>query len=224
MLDKLHTLLHDLLLWVEGFAATPYGDFALFALAFAESSFFPIPPDVLLIALCLGQPEQSLYFALLCTAGSVLGGLFGYALGSYGGRPLLMRFFNHDKVAVVESLFDRYNAWATGIAGLTPIPYKLFTVSGGAFAINIKIFIIASIIGRGLRFLAVALLIYFFGEPIKEFIDQYLGPLTIAFVILLVAGYWILARGFRRAGEDRVTPEDMSADDDASGDGEGARA
>ncbi|RMH20984.1 MAG: DedA family protein [Acidobacteria bacterium] len=196
-MDYLHQLLHDLLAWVESFARTPYGDWALFAIAFAESSVFPVPPDVLLIALCLGDPQRSFYFALLCTAGSVLGGAFGYGLGYVGGRPLLRRLFKPAHVQAVASYYDRYNAWATGAGGLTPLPYKLFTISGGAFAIDFKTFLLASLVARSLRFFAVAALIYAFGEPIKSFIDDYLGLLTIAFLVLLAVGYYLIAR---RAG------------------------
>ena len=192
--------LHELLSWVEGFAATPYGTWALFAIAFAESSFFPIPPDVLLIALCIGEPEKSLWFALVCSVGSVVGGAAGYGIGLAGGRPLLLRLFSRERVAVVASYFDRYNAWAVGIAGLTPIPYKIFTIAGGAFAIDFRIFLIASIVSRSLRFFAIAGLMWWFGEPIREFIEAYLGWLTIAFVVLLVGGFWLAGRGAKRAG------------------------
>jgi membrane protein YqaA with SNARE-associated domain/acylphosphatase len=196
--------LHDLLGWVEGFAATPYGTWALFVLAFAESSFFPIPPDVLLIALCIGEPEKSLWFALVCSVGSVLGGAAGYGIGLWGGRPLLLRLFGRERVAVVASYFDRYNAWAVGIAGLTPIPYKLFTIAGGAFTIDFRVFVIASVVSRSLRFFAIAGLMWWFGEPIREFIEEYLGWLTIAFVVLLLGGFWLAGRGARRAGLGRA--------------------
>lgn len=207
MMDSLHDVLTQLLRWVESFAATPYGDWALFALAFAESSFFPVPPDVLLIALCLGRPSGSLYFALLCTAGSVLGGMAGYAIGYYGGRPLLKRLFRARKVQAVEALYDRYNAWATGIAGLTPLPYKIFTVSGGVFAIDFKVFVIASILARGLRFFVVAGLMYVYGEPVKAFIERYLNVLSIAFVAILILGYWLASHVFARAGAEEAPAE-----------------
>lgn len=203
-MDALHHALTQLLRWVESFAATSYGDWALFVLAFAESSFFPIPPDVLLIALCLGRPEASLYFALLCTAGSVLGGMAGYAIGYYGGRPLLKRLFKAHKVRAVEMLYDRYNAWATGIAGLTPLPYKIFTVSGGVFAINFKVFVIASVLARGLRFFVVAALMYVYGEPVKAFIERYLNWLSIAFVVILILGYWLASHVFSRTGGEEA--------------------
>jgi len=196
--------LHELLAWVEGFAATPYGTWALFAIAFAESSFFPIPPDVLLIALCIGEPDRSLWFALVCSVGSVLGGVAGYGIGLWGGRPLLLRLFSRERVAVVSSYFDRYNAWAVGIAGLTPIPYKIFTIAGGAFAIDFRVFVLASAVSRSLRFFAIAGLMWWFGEPIRAFIDEYLGWLTIAFVVLLVGGFWLAGRGAKRAGLART--------------------
>jgi membrane protein YqaA with SNARE-associated domain len=204
---RLEETLRAMLHWVESFAGTPHGTWALFLLSFAESSFFPIPPDVLLIALCIGEPHKSLWFALVCTVASVLGGMVGYGIGFKGGRPLLKRFFNSERVAAVQRYYDRYNAWATGIAGLTPLPYKLFTISGGAFAINFKIFVLASVISRSLRFFGVATLIYFFGPSIKIFIEQYLNLLSIAFVILLVLGFWLVKRGAGRARRVSVVEE-----------------
>jgi membrane protein YqaA with SNARE-associated domain len=198
---RFHELMSSMLHWVEAFAATPYGAWALFAIAFAESSFFPIPPDVLLIALCLGDPSRAYWFAAICAVASVLGGMLGYAIGFYGGRPVLQRLFNQQKIAAVERYYDRYNAWATGIAGLTPLPYKLFTISGGAFAINFKVFVVASILARSLRFFAVAALINLFGEPAKQLIDKHLGWLSIAFVILLIAGFWVVGKGFGKIGK-----------------------
>jgi membrane protein YqaA with SNARE-associated domain len=186
--------------WVEAFAATAYGGWALFGLAFLESSIFPVPPDVLLIALCLGRPDLSFWFAAVCAVGSVLGGAAGYALGYFGGRPLLLKMFDAKKVEAVQRYYDKYNAWATGIAGLTPLPYKLFTISGGAFAINFKVFMIASAISRTTRFMGVAALIYFLGETAKSFIEKYLNVLSIAFVILLILGFWLIGRSARKAG------------------------
>ena len=201
MLDALRGWLHGMLDWVESFAHTPHGGTALFAIAFAESSFFPIPPDVLLIPLCLGDPSRAFWFATLCSVGSVLGGVAGYAIGYWGGRPLVYRFFADEKVRAVERYYDRYNAWATGIAGLTPIPYKLFTISGGACAIDFRIFLLASVVSRSLRFFAVATLIWWFGTPIQAFLDKYLEILFLAFVALLVGGFWLFGRGIGRAGK-----------------------
>ena len=196
----LHGMLSQILQWVEAFAATSYGGWALFGLAFLESSIFPVPPDVLLIALCLGRPDLSFWFAAICALGSVLGGIVGYALGYYGGRPLLLKMFDVEKVRAVERYYDKYNAWATGIAGLTPLPYKLFTISGGAFAINFKVFLVASAISRTARFMMVAGLIYVLGETAKTFIEKYLNVLTIAFVVLLVLGFWLIGRSATKAG------------------------
>lgn len=199
---RLHAWMLGLLHWVEAFAETPYGGWALLAIAFAESSFFPIPPDVLLIALCLGEPDRAYWFATICAVGSVTGGMLGYGIGFWGGRPVLRRLFSEHKVAAVKRYYDRYNAWATGIAGLTPLPYKLFTISGGAFAVDFRIFVLASVVSRSLRFFVVAALINAFGAAAKELIEDHLGWLSIAFVILLIVGFWVVGRGFGRIRPD----------------------
>lgn len=214
MWTRFEAWLHDLLGWVEGWAASPYGAWALFALAFAESSFFPIAPDVLLIALVLGDPSRWLWFAAVCSLGSVLGGILGYGIGLKGGRPVLKRFFGGSgRVQTVEQMYDRYNAWATGIAGLTPIPYKVFTIAGGVFAVNFRIFVLASALSRSARFFLVAGLVAWFGEPIRAFIERYLGLLTIAFVLLVIAGFWLLGRGSGRIGKqaDADSSDDQPA-------------
>ncbi len=208
-LHQLSDSLHQLLVWVEGLASTPHGVWALFLISFAESSFFPIPPDVLLIALCIGDPSKAFLFATVCSVASVLGGMAGYGIGFWGGRPLLKRFFDPERVAAVQRYYDKYNAWATGIAGLTPLPYKLFTISGGAFAINFRIFVLASILARSLRFFAVAGLIYLFGPSIRTFLHDYLNWLTIAFVVLLVLGFWLVKRGAQGAAETGQVAEEV---------------
>ncbi len=205
---ELEARLHEILAWVEALAQKPYGGAALFLIAFAESSFFPIPPDVLLIALCLGDPSSALWFAAICTVGSVLGGAFGYGIGRYGGRPLLKRWFGLERIAPVERYYERWNAWATGIGGLTPLPYKIFTVAGGVFAVRFSVFILASLLARGLRFFTIAILIYFYGESIRSFIADYLGWLSVAFVILLILGFWMIGRGVRRAAPETLQQSD----------------
>jgi membrane protein YqaA with SNARE-associated domain len=182
--------------WVLSWSEHPQGTWALFILAFAESSFFPSPPDVLLIALCLGRPRRAAWYALVCTVGSVLGGLGGYAIG-YGlyesvGRPILEFYGLTQKYAEVQDLYRRYDVWAVGIAGLTPIPYKVFTVTAGAFEISLPGFVAASVVGRGLRFGIVAALLRIWGEPAREFIDRHLGVLTILFAVLLVGGFVLI--------------------------------
>lgn len=202
----IHQLKEGVFAWMEGLAQGPNPGLWLFMLAFAESSFFPIPPDVLLIALGVVDPSMALWFALICTAGSVLGGALGYGIGLKGGRPILYRFFNQTKVQAVESLYDRYNAWATGIAGLTPIPYKVFTIGGGAFKIDFKVFMLASLCSRGFRFLVEGVLLYFFGAAIKDFLYEQFNWLSIAFVVLLVGGFWLVHRvGCRASRSDGAT-------------------
>ncbi len=182
--------------WVLSWAEHPQATGALFLLAFAESSFFPIPPDVLLIALCLGKPARSLWYAGVCTIGSVVGGLFGYWIGSAFfdsvGREILEFYGLMGRYADVQALYQKYDVWAVGIAGLTPIPYKVFTVTAGLFKISLPGFVAASIVGRGLRFFVVALVLRRWGEPAREFLDRHLNLLTVAFVVLLIGGFIVL--------------------------------
>jgi membrane protein YqaA with SNARE-associated domain len=186
MLKKLYN-------WVLHWAETPHGTWALFLLAFAESSFFPIPPDVLLIALAIGAPKKSFKYALVCSIGSVLGGCLGYLIGwqfMQGVGDRIIEFYGlTPKVAYIEALYQRYDAWAVGIAGFTPIPYKVFTIAACAFDIQFFIFLFASAVSRSARFFLVGGLIYRFGPGIQTFIDRYFNALAIAFVILLIAGF-----------------------------------
>jgi len=178
--------------WVLSWAETPYGLPALGLLAFAEASFFPIPPDVLLIALCLALPTRAYRFALVATLGSVAGGMLGYLLG-WGMWDLLSSYFfqyvpgfteeGFDKVRV---LFDKYDFWTVFAAGFTPIPYKIFTIAAGAFQINFPVFAVASLVSRGLRFFLVAALFYYLGRPARALIEKYFNLLTVLFAILLV--------------------------------------
>lgn len=184
--------------WVLHWAETPYGPAALFILAAAESSFFPIPPDPLLLALCLGAPRRSLRLAVLATVASVVGGIVGYGLGALGWQLVSDFFFTYvpgvtpEAFTEVQALYDRYDFWAVFLAGLTPIPYKIFTLSAGVFSINFGIFVLASGLSRGFRFFVEAGLIYFFGPPISRFIDRYFNLLTWLFGILLVGGFVVL--------------------------------
>ena len=185
--------------WIEAIAASPHPGWWLFGLAFAEASFFPLPPDTLLITLGVVNPERALWYGLVCTVGSVLGGAAGYTIGLYGGRPILYRLFNQTKVAAVERLYDRYNAWATGIAGLTPIPYKVFTIGGGSFKINFRVFMLASLASRGFRFMVEGVLLYYFGAAVRDFLYREFNWLSIALVVLGVAGFWAVHHVGRRA-------------------------
>lgn len=184
--------------WVLHWARTPYGPAALGVLALAEASFFPIPPDPLLMALCLGAPRKSLRFAAITTVSSVLGGILGYVLGA-GGWHLLDDFFfsfvpgvTPEAFAGIEEFYNRYDFWAVFLAGLTPIPYKVFTLSAGVFSINFPIFVLASVVSRGLRFFVIAGLIFRYGPPISRFIDRYFNVLSWAFAALLILGFVVV--------------------------------
>lgn len=189
-------MLKKLYHWVLHWSETPHGAWALFILAFSESSFFPIPPDVLLIALAVGKPEKALKFAAICTAGSVLGGMLGYLIGwqfmAAVGERIVAFYGLTEKVDYIEMLYNQYDAWAVGIAGFTPIPYKVFTIAAGAFKINFLVFIIASAVSRSARFFLVGGLIHFFGPGIQAFIDKYFNLLAVVFTILLVGSFFLL--------------------------------
>ena len=168
-----------------------YGIWGLFLVSFAESSFFPVPPDLILIPLALLNPELALWYAFITTAASVLGGIFGYYIGHRAGRPILARFVSANRMAQVEGMFDKYGGWAVAIAGFTPIPYKVFTIASGLCRINKTTFITASFIGRGARFFLEGLLITLLGAGAKDFLSQYLELGTIVITVLVIAGYMI---------------------------------
>ena len=182
--------------WVLNWAHSPYGGVALFVLAFTESSFFPIPPDVLLIALAVSIPAKSFRYALICSVGSVAGGIFGYLIGLYlmdaVGYNIIEFYGVADKYEYVQELYRTYDAWVVAVAGFTPIPYKVFTISAGAFEINFWVFVIVSAISRAARFFILAAVIYKFGKPIKAFIDRYFNILSIAFMVLLILGFVLI--------------------------------
>lgn len=200
--ERKRSLFRRLYDWVLSFADKPYGTWALFLIAFAESSFFPIPPDPLLIALALGAPKRALYYAAICTAGSVTGGMTGYLIGWGFWESVDLFFYSYvpgvspEGFARVQALYAAYDFWAIFLAGFTPIPYKLFTLSAGVFQISFPVFVLASVTSRALRFFIVAGLIWKFGPPIKAFIDRYFDRLAWLFLILVVAGFavikWVL--------------------------------
>lgn len=184
--------------WVLGWADTPYGGLALVLIAFAESSFFPIPPDVLLIALCLGSREKWLRFAVLCSAASIVGGMVGYAIGWGIWSTVDSYFFTYvpgfttAQFSLVRDLYEKYNFWIVFVAAFTPIPYKVITVTAGVFGVNFFLFMIATIVGRSARFFLVSALLYKFGEPVRDFIDRRFNVVTIVFAVLLVGGFYVL--------------------------------
>jgi membrane protein YqaA with SNARE-associated domain len=182
--------------WVLSWAESRYGSAALFVLAVVESSFFIVPPDVLLIALCVGKPRRSLYFAAVCTVGSVLGGMLGYLIGyqlyELIGRPIIDFYDAQEAFQRVGELYRANLVLALGTAGFTPIPYKVFTIAAGAFTVPFVPFVVISAVSRAARFFLVAGLIRIFGQQIRHFIDRYFNLLTVAFVVLLVLGFIVL--------------------------------
>jgi membrane protein YqaA with SNARE-associated domain len=189
-------LLRRLYDWVLSFADKPHGPWALFLVAFAESSFFPIPPDVLLIALAVGKPARSVVCAGVSTLGSILGAVLGYLIGlqfyEFAGHPIIQFYGVEQRYLQVQALYQHYDALAVAIAGFTPIPYKVFTIAAGAFHINFATFMLASILSRGARFFLVGGLIWWLGPGIQRFIDRYFNLLTILFVLLLAGGFVIM--------------------------------
>jgi membrane protein YqaA with SNARE-associated domain len=186
-------LLRRLYDWTLHWADSPYGTPALLILSFAESSFFPVPPDVLLIALALGRRSRALYYALICSIGSVAGGLFGYWIGHAAWdilRPYFIPYVFGQEI--FDRVVDYYNQRAflyIFLAGFTPIPYKVFTIAAGVCAIPLWILLTASMVGRSGRFFLVGGLIFFFGERVRRLVDTYFDRLLWAFLLLAVLGF-----------------------------------
>jgi membrane protein YqaA with SNARE-associated domain len=189
-----HRRMYD---WVLGFAGHRYSTTALFTLSFTESSVFPIPPDVLLGPMCLGNRSRAFWYAFICTVASVLGGVVGYLIG-IGGMELIgnriLDIYDPDR-STWGRIQDWYAAWGfLGIvaAAITPIPYKVFTIASGAFEFNFISFIVASVVGRGFRFFVIAGLMWQFGPPILKFIDRYFNLVCLVFMVLLIGGFVLL--------------------------------
>ncbi|CAN5603154.1 YqaA family protein [soil metagenome] len=206
--------------WVLSWAETPYALPALCVMSFVESSIFPIPPDVLLIPLVLGAATRWWRYALWCTVASVLGGMLGYGIGVFAWETLgtwIVENVAHVHVVEVEGradiplppymlktfgsglggeylfqVYDRWNAWIVFVFGLTPLPYKLVTITAGVARVDLVVFTIASIAARGLRFFVVAWIVRTWGPPARTFIERYFNGLAIAFVVLLIGGFAVL--------------------------------
>jgi membrane protein YqaA with SNARE-associated domain len=179
--------------WMMRQAASDRAPTALFWVSFIESSVFPIPPDVMLIPMAIANRLKAWWFATIATIGSVLGGVLGYAIGYFLfdliGQPILGFYGYGDKFGEFAAQYNEYGPWIVFMAGLTPFPFKVITIASGTVSMNIFVFVLASIIGRASRFFAVAALLYFFGQPIREFIERYFGILTVLFFVLLVGGF-----------------------------------
>ncbi|MFZ4401506.1 MAG: YqaA family protein [Bacteroidales bacterium] len=191
--------------WVLSWAHSPYGAMALFVLAFIESIFFPIPPDILLIAMAMGSISKSFRFALICTIGSVSGAIVGYYIGHFSWLNANGEFttlanlffdnipgFTHELYNTIKLLFNDWDFWIIFTAGFTPIPYKVFTITSGAFDMNILMFILASVISRGARFFLVAWLIWKYGPFIKNFIEKYFNWVALGFTAMLIGGFVLI--------------------------------
>lgn len=179
--------------WMMRMAGHRKAPQALFWVAFIESSVFPIPPDVMLVPMVLRQRLKAWTYATICTVGSVIGGLAGYAIGYFLfeliGQPVLNFYGYGDKFQDAAAMFNAWGVWILIIKGMTPFPYKVLTIAAGAFGMNLVAFMLASIVARAMRFYLVAGLLYWFGEPIRDFIEKRLSLVTTVFVILLVGGF-----------------------------------
>jgi membrane protein YqaA with SNARE-associated domain len=182
--------------WMMGLAARDNAIWVLAAISFIESSFFPIPPDVLLIPMVLAAPTRAWWIATVCTVSSVLGGFLGYAIGYYlfeeVGRAVLDFYNAMDKYAAVKETFDRWGAWFIILKGMTPIPYKIVTIFAGTVQFDFLQFTFSSLISRALRFFLLAGLLWHFGAPIKDFIERRLTLVTSVFCGLLVGGFVVV--------------------------------
>ena len=183
--------------WVMGLAARKDAIWVLAAIAFIESSVFPIPPDVLLIPMVLAARDRAWRYAAVCTIASVLGGMVGYAIGMFlfeaAGQPLLELYGYAAKFDEFRSRYNEWGAWIVFVAGLTPFPFKVITIASGVTELDLAVFTVASVFARGLRFFIVAALLWWLGPPVREFIEKRLGLMTIVFCVLLLGGF-IVAR------------------------------
>ena len=182
--------------WTLSLAASPNAVWALAVVSFVESSFFPIPPDALLVPMIIADRRRAWFYALVATVASVFGGFLGYAIGYYAfdtiGEPLLRFYRVTDQYQALQHLYDEWGAWLILIKGATPIPYKLVTIASGAFHFDFRTFTICSLISRGIRFFLIAALLWRFGEPIRDFIEKRLTLVFSVSVAALVGGFLVV--------------------------------
>lgn len=186
-------MLRGLYNWTISLAQSPHALWALAAVAFVESSFFPIPPDVLMIPMIIARPSRAFVIAGVALVASVLGGLFGYYIGAVLmesiGQPILALYGKGDSFAEMAAVFNEYGAWAVVIAGVTFLPFKVITIASGATGLSLPVFIASAIFARALRFFLVAALLWKFGEPIRDFIEKRLGLMFVLFCVFLIGGF-----------------------------------
>lgn len=182
--------------WTISLAESRHALWALAFVAFAESSFFPIPPDILMIPMIIARPSRAFLIAGVAMAASVAGGLLGYYIGAglfdTIGRPILEFYGKTEAAEAFAERFNEYGAWAVLIAGVTPFPYKVITITSGWTGLDLAVFMISSVIARGLRFFVIAALLWKFGSPIRDFIERRLGLVFILFVVILVGGFFLV--------------------------------
>ena len=186
--------------WVLELAAKPWAPKALAAVSFIESSMFPIPPDAMLVPMCLAKPSRAFFYAGICTIASVLGGLLGYAIGSllYDtlGQFLINLYGYGDKVEAFRAAYAKWGGWIILIKGATPIPYKVITIASGFAGYNLLWFTILSIVTRGVRFCAIATILYFWGEHAREFIEKRLTLVAFICVVVFIGGFYAATKLF----------------------------
>lgn len=182
--------------WTLSLAGHPRALWALAVIAFVESSFFPIPPDVLMIPMIIAAPTCAFRIAAVATVASVLGGLFGYAIGALlfetVGQPILDFYGKADAFDSFATRYNDWGAWAVLIAGVTPFPFKVITIASGATGLSLPVFILSAILARALRFFVVAALLWKFGPPIRDFIEKRLGLMFAIFCVLLIGGFYLV--------------------------------
>lgn len=189
-------MLHRLYMRTLALAASPRASWWLFGIAFAEASFFPVPPDALLIPMALARPDRAWRFATICMVGSVIGGALGYLIGyavfDQLAKPLIQLYGYGDRFAAFQALYARWGLWVILIKGLTPIPYKIVTIASGAAHFNFGVFMMASLLTRGARFFLVATLLRFFGSPVRDFIERRLTLVTSLLALGVIGGFVVL--------------------------------
>jgi len=182
--------------WTMSLAESRHALWALFIIAFIESSFFPIPPDVLMIPMIIAMPTRAFYIAAVATVGSVLGGLFGYYIGfalfETIGQPIFDFYGKADYVEEFKQSYNEIGVWAVLAAGVTPFPFKVITIMSGATQLNLFAFVASAIVARALRFFIVATLLWKFGPPIRDFIEKRLGLVFTVFCVLLIGGFFLV--------------------------------
>jgi len=182
--------------WVLRQAGKTYAEFILFGIALAEASFFPLPPDILLLPMAVARRDRAWRLAAICTAGSVVGGLIGYGIGTFAMATLGQWIVDtYHLQAAFQTFHDQFNKWGVWIIlakGLTPIPFKLVTIASGVANLNLVSFVLACAATRGLRFFIIAALVRKFGEPIKTFIEKYLTWVALAVLAAIIFGFWLV--------------------------------